>query len=105
MVPQPDFNLELCTLQGYPVGFPVLLVNRLSQHRSADVLQFLMDGNFLDKRTKGMTAELLTYNSDLRVLGYVKLSFEWKVDGTVAGEGLCGDSFCWTRHQAWSSGF
>ncbi len=68
----------------------MLLVNRLSQHRSADVVQFLMDGNFLDKRTKSMTAELLTYNSDLHVLGYVKLTFDWKADGTVAGEPRMG---------------
>ncbi len=64
----------------------MLLVNRLSQHRSADVLQFLMDGNYLDMRTKSLTAELLTYNSDLHVMGYVKVTFNWKVDGSVEGE-------------------
>ncbi len=50
------------------------------------MVQMLMDGNYLDKRTKGLTAELLTYNSDLRVLGYAKMEFRWQADGTVSGE-------------------
>jgi hypothetical protein len=73
-------------VQGYPNGFPVLLPVKLSQHRSAAALQYLLDGNYLDKsKSKALTAELLTYNADLRVLGYSKLTFTWQQNGAVKG--------------------
>lgn len=73
-------------LQGYPAGFPVLMVNRLSSIRSARLLQYLIDGNYLDKRTKQLVAELLTYNPDLHVLAYSKMTFDWLSDGSIAGQ-------------------
>lgn len=33
-----------------------------------------------------LTAELLAYNADLRVMGYLKASFEWQADGDITGE-------------------
>lgn len=65
----------------------MLLPVKLSQPRSAAALQYLLDGNYLDKsKSKALTAELLTYNADLRVLGYSKLTFTWQQNGAVRGE-------------------
>jgi len=49
----------------------------------------LLDGNYLDKsKSKDLTAELLTHNADLRVLGYSKLTFTWQRDGAIQGAPL-----------------
>lgn len=77
-----------CTLQGYAPGFPVLLPTRLSQQRSAEALQYLLDGNYLDKQSKRLTAELLSYNADSRVVGYTQVSFAWQKDGSIKGKWL-----------------
>jgi hypothetical protein len=66
-------------LASYPQGFPVLLDNMLSKARSSVVMQYLQDANFLDSHTKALSAELLTYSSDLQALGYVRCVFAWQV--------------------------
>jgi hypothetical protein len=71
--------------QGYAAGFPVLLPTQLSQATSAAALQYLLDGNYLDKQSKQLAAELLTYNADLRVLGYAQMTFAWQRDGSISG--------------------
>eukprot|EP00798_Chlamydomonas_sp_ICE-L_P008477 gene8477-4838_t len=53
-------------MKGYENGFP-----------------YLMDGNYLDDQTKGMTAEILSYNRDLHVLGYARGNFKWMLDGSI----------------------
>jgi hypothetical protein len=63
----------------------VLLPNRLSRARSAALMQYLLDGNFLDRSSRRLTAELLTYNADLRVLGYTSATFDWQSDGSITG--------------------
>lgn len=78
-------------MQGYAPGFPVLLSTRMSQHRSADALQYLLDGNYLDKQSKRLTAELLTYNGDLQVVGYTRITFDWQQDGSIKGD-CCANS-------------
>lgn len=85
--------LLLMFLQGYEPGFPLLLPTEISQQRSNDVLQYLRDGNYLDSRSKGLTAELVVYNADLRVLGHVALKLDWQPNGAIQGEGhvACSD--------------
>lgn len=78
--------------QGYPSGFPILIPTRTSRQRSAAALQYLLDGNYLDRKSKRLTAELLTYNADLRVMGYTQLSFDWQKDGTIRGGSLWNES-------------
>ncbi len=73
-------------VQGYPSGFPMLLPNRLSQQRSTAVMQYLLDGNYLDKHTRRLTAEAMTYNSELKVLGYTRATFDWQEDGAIKGK-------------------
>lgn len=80
-------------LQGYPFGFPVLLPNRLSQQRSTAVLQYLLDGNYLDKHTRQLTAEAMTYNAELAVLGYTRATFDWQEDGAIKGTNTA--PVCW----------
>ena len=48
-------------------------------------LQYLMDGNYLDQKSKRLTAELLTYNADLKVIGYTDMTFDWQTDGSITG--------------------
>lgn len=83
-------------LQGYPSGFPVLLPNRLSQQRSTAVMQYLLDGNYLDRNTRQLVAEALTYNADLHVLGYTRATFDWQADGAIKGERR---PFVWALHS------
>jgi hypothetical protein len=73
------------TVQGYTAGFPVLLPTQLSRATSAAALQYLLDGNYLDKQSEQLTAELLTYNADLRVMGYAHMTFAWQRDGSISG--------------------
>jgi hypothetical protein len=69
----------LLHLQGYAPGFPVLLPLQLSQARSAAALQYLLDGNYLDKQSAGLSAQL-------RILGQVRIDFQWRDDGSINGE-------------------
>jgi hypothetical protein len=32
-----------------------------------------------------LTAELLAYNANLRVLGYARGTFDWQADGSITG--------------------
>lgn len=75
-----------CGRQGYDPGFPVLLPVDISASRAQQLVTHLLDGNYLDgQRSKGMTAELLTYNPDLQLLGYVRGDFYWTEYGQVIG--------------------
>jgi hypothetical protein len=71
----------------------VLLPNRLSQQRSTVVLQYLLDGNYLDKHTRQLTAEAMTYNAELAVLGYTRATFDWQEDGAIKGNYIA--DMCW----------
>jgi hypothetical protein len=72
-------------LQGYPAGFPVLLPNALPSGRAAALLQYLLDGSYLDGTTRGLTAELLAFNADLSVFGYARAEFQWQAGGAITG--------------------
>lgn len=87
----------LLGLQGYPSGFPVLLSNRLSKQSSTALLQYLLDGNYLDKDTRQLTAEVVTYNAGLHVLGYTRATFDWQADGAIKGRCVC----LLLRQHAW----
>jgi hypothetical protein len=90
--------LLLLHLQGYAPGFPVLLPLQLSQARSAAVLQYLLDGNYLDKQSAGLSAQLLVYNADLRILGHVKIDFQWRDDGSIKGKRKLSRGVPCTQH-------
>ena len=44
----------------------------------------LQDGNYLDRQTRSLSAELLTFSAELRVFGYARLAFSWMADGSVS---------------------
>jgi hypothetical protein len=74
-------------LQGYAAGFPIVLPTSVSQNRSQVLLTHLLDGNYLDALgSKTLNAELLLYNPDLLVLGYMKGTFVWTAHGQVEGQ-------------------
>eukprot|EP00798_Chlamydomonas_sp_ICE-L_P019373 gene19373-26022_t len=70
-------------MKGYGNGFPVLFENRMIEEQAANVMQYLMDGNYLDDKTKGLTAEILSYNRELHVLGYARGNFKWMLDESI----------------------
>jgi hypothetical protein len=75
-------------LQGYAPGFPLLLPVGVSALRAQQLVGHLLDGNYLDGTgSKGLSAELLTYNPDLQLLGYASGSFTWTRHGAVEGRG------------------
>lgn len=49
------------------------------------------------RRTRQLTAELLSYNPDLRVLGYARAAFTWESDGSIKG---VLDRHCLSLQQA-----
>lgn len=53
-----------------------------------------MDGNYLDKQSKTLTAEFLTYSADLRVMGYGRVTLEWQDNGAVTGGPALGVPAC-----------
>jgi hypothetical protein len=75
-------------LQGYSAGFPVLLPVGVSALRAQQLVGHLLGGNYLDAAgSKALSAELLTYNPDLQLLGYAAGSFTWTRHGAVEGRG------------------
>ena len=40
-------------MDGYENGFPVLFDNGLTEKRGVEVMQYLMDGNYLDRLASG----------------------------------------------------
>lgn len=44
----------------------------------------IQDGNYLDRQTRELTMEVLTFNAELHVFVYVRLAFTWHVDGSVS---------------------
>ncbi|GLI62029.1 hypothetical protein VaNZ11_004606, partial [Volvox africanus] len=73
-------------LLGRTPGFPVLLESGLSASRAAQMVRYLVDGNYLDHRqTLDMTAEMLVYNPSLRAFAYFRGEFSWSEAGGITG--------------------
>ena len=54
------------------------------------MLQYLRDGDYLDRRyTDSLSIELLSYNAELHVLGYLNVGLEWGADGSIQGVLVC----------------
>lgn len=70
-------------LDGLPPGFPVLLDINLSQGGAQAWLSWLQEGLLLDAHTRGLSAHLVTYNSQLRVFSAVKVEFHFQAGGAI----------------------
>ena len=76
-----------CLLQAYPPGFPVLVANAVSRSRAQQLLQSLVDGNYLDAGgSQDLRVQLLVYNAELKLLGFVQMLFAWTAHGEIEGE-------------------
>eukprot|EP00887_Chlorella_sp_A99_P002467 scaffold10.g2467.t1 len=64
-------------------GYPAFADINLSQDGAANWAQYLQDGLFLDAHTRTLLAQVVTYNSQLRVFGSSLLSFEFDTGGNV----------------------
>ncbi|EFJ43198.1 hypothetical protein VOLCADRAFT_96666 [Volvox carteri f. nagariensis] len=65
-------------------GFPVLLDTALTATRLQHVLAALRQGGYLNAHlTESMTAQVVSYNSDLRIFGYWRAVFRWGSQGLV----------------------
>ena len=45
------------------------------------LLTYLQDSNYLSRYTGRLRAQVVVYNRELRMVGYVKLAFRWQVGG------------------------
>ena len=69
----------------FPVaGYPLLIDNHLPRSRVRQMIQYISDGEFLDRQlTQQVTMQAVTYNPDTKNFGYTKLTFNWGGDGFV----------------------
>lgn len=66
-------------LPNYPLGFPIVIEDGLSQLSVQYVFEFLTKGNFIDTLTTTLKMRIVTYNSALQVFGYAPAQlFSWK---------------------------
>ncbi|GFR47551.1 hypothetical protein Agub_g9276, partial [Astrephomene gubernaculifera] len=73
-------------LSGRPPGFPVLVETGLSTHRTAQLVRYLADGNYLDRRqTRDLSAEMLVYNPIVHAFAYFRADFTWDQPGSITG--------------------
>jgi hypothetical protein len=71
------------TLGSRADGFSVLIDVNLRESQFNRVVGYLEDGFYLDKYTKELTAELLTYNSMGRYFTYTKITFKFSEGGNI----------------------
>ena len=64
-------------------GFSVLIDVNLRESEFNKVVSYLEDGFYLDKYTKELMAELLTYNSMGRYFTYTKITFKFSEGGNI----------------------
>eukprot|EP00798_Chlamydomonas_sp_ICE-L_P006161 gene6161-2774_t len=72
------YGFEAHDLADYGVSYPLVFDTHLPNHRAQELLQFLRDGSFLNNRlTKELSAQILTFNPDTKIIGYWKATFKW----------------------------
>lgn len=70
-------------LEGKDTGFPVFFDINLSEAEAKKWYSYLEEGLFLDGETRSLTAELVTYNSELRIFGYLRVTFTFTDGGSI----------------------
>lgn len=74
-------------LSGLPDGFPIWFDINLSEDGAQTWYNWVQQGLLLDDRTRGLQAQLVTYNPELQVFGDVLLRFEFSDGGTISVSG------------------
>eukprot|EP00891_Asterochloris_glomerata_P008787 jgi/Astpho2/8787/Aster-05342 len=70
-------------MPGAIVDFPALFTTEMSANRSADVLQYLLDGKYLANGVQQMQLRMVAYNGNARLFGYFALRLTWNRDGSI----------------------
>lgn len=65
-------------------GFPIWFDINLSEDQASYWYQYLEDGLLLDVLTKELTAELVTYNAELRMFSVTFIRFRFTDGGAIA---------------------
>ncbi|KAJ9522297.1 hypothetical protein QJQ45_008126 [Haematococcus lacustris] len=73
-------------LPGLEAGYPVLVDTGISAKRAAQVLSYLLDGNYVETSlTHSVSVQLLSYNPAAAVFGCWRLRLDWQQDGRIVG--------------------
>ncbi|KAF5825832.1 hypothetical protein DUNSADRAFT_6611, partial [Dunaliella salina] len=64
-------------------GFPAFFDINLSEQEAQDWATYLEEGLYIDDLTHEVTAEVLTYNAPLRIVGYLLMGFKFTSGGTI----------------------
>ncbi|KAK9805176.1 hypothetical protein WJX72_003648 [[Myrmecia] bisecta] len=64
-------------------SFPVVFTTQMSADRAQSLLQYLRDGHYLGKESRGVTVEAVSVNGDARLYGYVRINLQWTKDGEI----------------------
>lgn len=76
-------------VEGYADGYPILIDPRVSAKRIKQILLYLRDGQYLSaKLTKSVSLQLVTFNPNLKVMGYWRLDLNWAEQGTISGTAM-----------------
>lgn len=79
------FGFQPLYVPNYDPGYPLVMHNRLSRSRLGQLMQYLQDGQYLDRHlTRQLSVELVTFNSDTRTFGYARMVFDWAGDGIIS---------------------
>ena len=68
---------------GYPDGFPVFLDIAATRNNLGNMLQYLKEGLYFDQMTRSVTAQGVTYNSNLKQLANVVVMFNFTDAGAI----------------------
>ena len=91
----PPFCIELFNMRGVPYGFrsfdlegrakgfPIWFDINLSEYEADRWYRYIVEGLFLDENTKTVTAELVVYNAELNIFGYLEVKFDFSDGGTI----------------------
>ncbi|GLI64894.1 hypothetical protein VaNZ11_008286 [Volvox africanus] len=77
------YAFHVFELDGKEDGFPVYFDINLSQDGAQAWYTYINEGLYLDQNTRQMTAELVTYNAQLRIFSYFYIRFYFSDGGSI----------------------
>ncbi|KAG2452521.1 hypothetical protein HYH02_002759 [Chlamydomonas schloesseri] len=67
-------------------GYPLVLDTHLSAKRAEQAITYIRDGGYLaETLTKTLRVQLVSYNADAQVFGYLRLDLSWLDSGLIGG--------------------
>ncbi|GMH41042.1 hypothetical protein BSKO_08952 [Bryopsis sp. KO-2023] len=77
------YGFRAFDLEGKSIGFPVFFDINLSEGEAKRWYSYIDEGLFLDGDTRTVTAEMVTYNAELMIFGFVRVSFTFTDGGSI----------------------